>query len=75
MNPTIKALNEYTWTRGDGVSFVWIKDLEEYVFTEEEYKRFESWFSGQTGPMWFGGVMGVYPDDVIRFIEGLPVID
>lgn len=75
MNKKIDSLNKHTWTRGDGMSFVWLGDLENEVFTPEEYKTFESWFTGQTGPMWFGGVMGVYPSDVIRFIQGLPVID
>lgn len=44
-------------------------DIEE-VLGKRRYKKFMEWMRGQTCAM-----DGVYPDDLDRFLKGLPVID
>lgn len=45
------------------------KEIER-VLGKRRFARFEKWMNGQTC-----GEHGVYPEDLERFLKGLPIID
>jgi len=49
-------------------------DIQEYLLTSSEYKKFEEFMGGQT-VCCLGKETIVYTGDFERFIKGLPVID
>ncbi len=52
-------------------------DIEEYLLTPSEYKKFLTFMEGQTGMLIGKSEDGAicYTGDFERFIKGLPVID
>lgn len=74
MNEKLQKLESLIWRRKDYGEIVFDTDLKNQLFTPAEYERFNDWMVGQTVGL-VGGVAGIYPSDVERFIKGLPVID
>ena len=65
---------KYILSRGGeefGISFV---DIEEYLLTPNEYKKFMEFMNGQTCSI-IAGIEVCYTGDFERFINGLHIID
>ena len=67
--PYLKLSMKKTLTIKDFMSVVPFDEIER-VMGKRMYKKFGKWMSGQTMSK-----HGVYPDDLDRFLRGLPIID